>query len=325
LLSLVNQEYRDFEVIIANDGRDFYGDIADILHGGGISIQYRNNERQLGLYNSIKENMAYCKCERILVLEQDIVPLSKRYLGSLVELLDSRPLSVVTSKLVIDAQTDYKKYVFYKRRIANLDTFDRLNPINDSLPNKAEKAEIAFTKADLLDKHVLAELFSKGSANTFTAQDIILSSIVSQNRELITSPATACEIGLRDPDKLGFFLKKEYLYGNSVFDAWRHSDKNWLKSTKYFREKVFRVLFIGVESLAVLAYLFALVIGGSLQVPLLAFIFGLALVYSQAVLFRVGFWRFWRRRRKLGVFLKSGFYVILLDAAYALGILRRLL
>ena len=77
LFSLVNQEYRDFEVIIANDGEDFSENIADIL-GCNHEFQFKNNKAQLGLYRSIKENIQYCKYDHILVLEQDIVPLSRR-------------------------------------------------------------------------------------------------------------------------------------------------------------------------------------------------------------------------------------------------------
>jgi glycosyltransferase involved in cell wall biosynthesis len=324
LLALAQQEYRSFEVIIANDGKDFSAGIVDIVPFGDVPYQFRNNPRQLGLYNSIKENLQYCQYENILVLEQDIVPLSPKYLRRLVELMEASPRGIVTSKLVIDAQTDYKKYVFYKRRIANLDVFDHA-ATNDPEPNCAVEAEIAFTKADLLNKHVLSELFSTGSNNPFTAQDIILTSIAQKNGKLVTSNAAACEVGLRDPNKLSFFLRKEFLYGNSVPDAWRYSNKGWLKSTSYFREKLLRVLFLLFESVALAALLLDLLWGGALLVPLLVLMAGVALLYTQAVLVRIGFWRFWRRSKKLAAALVSGAYVVLLDLAYALGILWRLL
>jgi glycosyltransferase involved in cell wall biosynthesis len=325
LLTLSNQDYRNFEVVIANDGADFSGEIADIVPFDEVPYQYRNNPQRLGLYCSIKENMKYCKHESILVLEQDIVPLSQKYLGRLVELLESSPLSIITSKLVIDAKTDFKKYVFYKRRIANLDVYDPASLTNELSSNKAVEAEIAFTKADLLNKHILSELFSKGSSNTFTAQDIILSSIVRDNQKLVTSNATACEVGHRDPDTLTFFLKKEFLYGKSVFDAWRYSNRSWLKSTGYFKEKLSRVLFLTAETVAIVAFGFEVAVGGPLIIPFLALVLGLGLFYTQAVLFCIGFWRFWRRTRRLAALLESGGYVVLLDVAYALGILRRLL
>jgi glycosyltransferase involved in cell wall biosynthesis len=325
LQALANQEYRNFEVVIANDGADFASQIADLVPFGSVPFQYRNNPQRLGLYCSIKENMKYCQHESILVLEQDIVPLSPQYLGRLVELLESSPLSIVTSKLVIDAGTDFKKYVFYKRRIANLDVFDPANSINELHSNEAVEAEIAFTKADLLNKHVLSELFSKGSTNPFTAQDIILSSIVRKNQKLVTSNATACEVGHRDPATLSFFLKKEFLYGKSVFDAWRYSNRSWLKSTGYFKEKLARIIFLTVETIAIAAFGVAFLVGSSLVLPLLALVLGVGLFYTQAVLFRIGFWRFWRRTRRLVALLESGGYVVLLDVAYALGILRRLL
>ena len=325
LHSLERQEYRNFEVLIANDGEDFSSQIADILLLNPQIFKYRNNPTQLGLYGSIQENMKYCKYDRILVLEQDIVPLSPKYLGCLVELVESSPKNVVTSKLVIDANTDYKKYVFYKRRIANLVTFDRSKG-NGEQSNQAEEVEIAFTKADLLDKNVLSELFSIGSDNTFTAQDIILTSIVQKNKKLVTSDATACEIGYHDPNKVSFFLKKEFLYGRSVLDVLRHSSKQWLSSTNYFWEKAARVMFIGVESIAVFLLLLDLLMGGALLVPLMVLIFGLAVFYTQAVLYSIGVWRFWYKgSRKLSHALGAGFYVFLLDLSYSLGVLRGLL
>jgi glycosyltransferase involved in cell wall biosynthesis len=325
LISLSNQQYPTFEVIIANDGTDFYSHIQDIVESKSPVFQYRNNTQHLGLYGSIRENMKHCQYDHILVLEQDIVPLNPQYLSSLVALMEASPANVVTSKLVIAADTDFKKYIFYKRRISNLGVFDRENI--DLSSNCAEETEIAFTKADLLDKKMLSELFSKGSTNVFTAQDIILTSIVHEDKKLVTSDATACEIGLRDPNKLTFFLKKEFLYGKSVLDAWRHSNKDWLQSTSYFREKALRILFLGLETLTILALALTLLLGiGFLQVPLLVVALGLGLFYSQAVLAHIGFWRFWRRgTRRLGAFLASGVVVILLDVAYALGILRRLL
>jgi glycosyltransferase involved in cell wall biosynthesis len=324
LVALSNQEYRNFEVIIANDGADFSSQISDLIPFGDVPFQYHNNERQLGLYNSIKENMKNCKYDNILVLEQDIIPLSRKYLGRLVELLEARPSSVVTSKLVINAQTDYKKYVFYKRRISNLEVFDPFRLDRQLFSTTVVEAEVAFTKADLLSKNVLSELFSKGSSNSFTAQDIILSSIAGRKQKLVTSNATACQIGLRDPNRLSFFLKKEFLYGKSVLDAWRYSNRNWLKSTGYFKEKLARVLFLAIEVAAIAAFIITALDGGALQIPLLAAVV-LGLFYSQAVLARIHFWRFWRHSRNLAAFLASGFYVVLLDVAYALGILRRLL
>lgn len=323
LVSLSNQQYPTFEVIIANDGADFYSHIQDIVEEK--NFQYHNNTDHLGLYGSIRENMKYCQYEHILVLEQDIVPLNPQYLSSLVALMEASPKNVVTSKLVIACDTDYKKYIFYKRRIANLEVFDREN-IN-LLSNSAEETEIAFTKADLLNKQVLSELFSKGSTNVFTAQDIILTSIVHEDKKLVTSDATACEIGLRDPNKLTFFLKKEFLYGKSVLDAWRHSNKDWLQSTSYFREKALRIVFLALETFTILGLALSLLLGiGILQVPLLVLALGLGVFYSQAVLAHIGFWRFWRQgTRRLGAFLASGVVVILLDVAYALGILRRLI
>ncbi|MCW4001454.1 MAG: glycosyltransferase family 2 protein [Candidatus Bathyarchaeota archaeon] len=322
--ALANQEYRRFEVIIANDGVDFYDEISGMVPFGEVPFLFRNNPSQLGLYNSIKENLKYCLYDDILVLEQDIVPLSRKYLMRLMELLDASPSNIVTSKLVIDAETDYKKYVFYKRRIANLEVFDpAVSP--DSEPNHAVEAEIAFTKADLLSKQVLSELFSQGSANSFTAQDIILTSIAQTNGKLVTSDATACEVGLSDPDTLSFFLKKEFLYGKSVLDAWRYSNKNWLKSTAYFKEKLYRVLFLFFEAVALAALLLNFLVGGALMAPILAAMLVFGLLYTQVVLFRIGFWRFWRHSRKLAAALDSGAYVALLDLAYALGILRRLL
>lgn len=325
LVSLSNQQYQNFEVIIANDGEDFYGRIQDIVEEKNPVFQYRNNPGHLGLYGSIRENMKYCQYEHILVLEQDIVPLNPQYLQSLVALMEASPANVVTSKLVIAADTDYKKYIFYKRRISNLEVFNREN-INLS-SNNAEETEIAFTKADLLNKKVLSELFSKGSTNVFTAQDIILTSIVHEDKKLVTSDATACEIGLRDPNKLTFFMKKEFLYGKSVLDAWRHSNKDWLQSTSYFREKALRILFLGLETFTILALALSLLLGiGFLQVPLLVVALGLGVFYSQAVLAHIGFWGFWRQgTRRLRAFCASGVVVILLDIAYALGILRRLI
>ncbi|MFA5571855.1 MAG: glycosyltransferase [Candidatus Bathyarchaeia archaeon] len=324
LEKLAKQDYPFFEVIIANDGRDFYSDVADILSNSSV-FHYRNNNCNLGLYGSIKENMQYCRYDHILVLEQDIVPISSQYLTCLNALLESSPDSVVTSKLVIAANTDYKKYIFYKRRIKNLQTFDRQNV--DLSSNRIEETEIAFTKADLLDKHILAQLFLKGSINVFTAQDIILTSIVHENKKLVTSDATACEIGLRDPWKTGFFLRKELLYGTSVLDAWRHSNKNWLISTSYFREKVSRVLFVGFEVVAFLVFFLSFLLGASvLPVVFLGLFFGIAFFYSQMILVQVGFWSFWLQSgRRLSWVFASGFFVVLLDVAYALGILRRLM
>ncbi len=324
LIALSNQQYPNYEVIIANDGYDFYSDVHDLVEAKNPVFHYINNPGRLGLYGSIRENMKYCKYDHILVLEQDIVPLNPQYLSNLVALMEASPANVVTSKLVIAADTDYKKYIFYKRRIANLGVFDRANI--DLISNEVQEAEIAFTKADLLDKRVLSELFSKGSKNVFTAQDIILTSIVREDKKLVTSDATACEIGLRDPNSLTFFLKKEFLYGKSVFDAWRHSNRDWLQKTSYFREKALRILFLGLETATVLALVISLLFGiGFLQLPLLAVALGLGVFYSQAVLARIGFWGYWRCTRRLAAFFASGVVVVLLDVAYALGIIRRLI
>ncbi len=324
LIALSNQQYPAFEVIIANDGEDFYNNVQDLISAKNPNFHYINNPTRLGLYGSIKANMKYCQHDHILVLEQDIIPLNPRYLSNLVSLKEESPANVVTSKLVIAADTDYKKYIFYKRRIANLEVFDRENM--DLSSNASEETEIAFTKADLLDKRVLSELFSKGSKNVFTAQDIILTSIVREDKKLVTSDATACEIAQRDPNQLVFFLKKEFLYGKSVFDAWRHSNREWLQKTSYFREKALRILFLGLETAAVLALVMSLLFGvGFLQLPLLAVALGLGIFYSQAVLVRIGFWRYWRSTRRLAAFFASGIVVVLLDVAYALGIIRRLI
>ena len=168
------------------------------------------------------------------------------------------------------------------------------------------------------------KLFSKKVDHVFTAQDIILSSIDRKNRKILTCNATACEIGLHDPSKLSFFLKKEFLYGTSVFDAWRNSNKDWLKSTRYFREKLFRVLFVGFETLAVLGlFLDVLLWGGGLEV-VVGGDFWFRCILSQAVLIRIDFWGFWRRgSRRFVALLGSGIYVVLLDFAYTLGILRQ--
>lgn len=325
LLALSEQTYQNFEVIIANDGRDFYEHIQDIVPFGSVPFFYKKNNPRLGLYSSIKENMKYCKYDKILVLEQDIVPLSKNYLENLIELSRTCPDGIVTSKLMIDVNTDYKKYVFYKRRISNLGMSDKTK--NDfSLSNDLKEAEVTFTKADLQNKRVLEELFSNGSANNNTAQDIIFSTLIKRNRKLITSDATACQVGWSDPSTTTFFLKKEYLYGKSVFDAWRHSDKKNLKSTSYFKEKLARVLFVSVEAIAILLLAFEVLVGGVLQLPLFALIIGLGLFYPQAVLARIGFWGFWRKRGgRFAEIIKSSVYVVLLDAAYALGILRKLI
>ncbi len=326
LNSLERQEYCNFEVLIANDGDDFSGQIADLLYYNAERFQFKNNPCQLGLYRSIQKNIQYCRYDRILVLEQDIVPLSPKYLSCLVELEESSPTNVVTSKLVLDVDTNYKKYVFYKRRIANLITFNRSKSDRQPSSNQAEEVEIAFTKADLLGKNVLSELFSKESDNVFTAQDIILTSIVHKNKKLVTSDATACEIGYRDPNELSFFLKKEFLYGKSVLDAWRDSNKTWLGSTKYFWEKVARVAFIGFETIALFALLVNFLLSWPLMVPLLGIILGVAFFYTQGVLFSIGYWRFWYESgRKVSGVLASGAYVFLLDLSYSLGILRRLL
>ncbi len=324
ITTLSNQQYPAYEVIIANDGEDFYSDIQDLIEAKNPVFHYINNPSRLGLYGSIRANMKYCQYDHILVLEQDIVPLNPQYLSNLFALMAESPANVVTSKLVIAADTDYKKYIFYKRRIANLEVFDRANI--DLSSNVSEEAEIAFTKADLLDKRVLSELFSKGSKNVFTAQDIILTSIVREDKKLVTSDATACEIGLRDPNHLVFFLKKEFLYGKSVLDAWRHSNRDWLQKTSYFREKASRILFLGLETAVVLALALSLLLSvGFLQLPLLAVALGLGVFYSQAVLARIGFWRYWRCTRRLAAFFASGVVVVLLDVAYALGIIRRLI
>ena len=326
LTTLTNQTYQNFEIIIANDGDDFYSYIQDIVAFCTVPFQYKKNEKRLGLYPSIKENVKYCRYENILVLEQDIIPLSRNYIGSLIELLQSCPGCVVTSRLMIDVKTNYKKYVFYKRRISDLGTIDHSLATDELSSNEPVDVEVTFTKADLLSKSILGELFSAGSTNSNTAQDIILSSIVRKNRRLVTSDATACEVAFNEPNNLDFFLKKEYLYGKSVFDAWRHSDKDTLKSTSYFKEKIHRVLFVTAESAAIIFYFFELLVDGALQLPLLITVFGLGILYTQAILARIAFWSFWRKsRRRLTEIISSSVYIILLDVAWALGILRRLL
>jgi hypothetical protein len=187
-------------------------------------------------------------------------------------------------------------------------------------------AEVTFTKADLLNKQILEELFAAGSDNTHTAQDIILSSIVRRSRRLITSNATACEIGRSDPNNLNFFFKKEFLYGKSTVDAWRYSDKGVLLSTSYFKEKIFRVLFVSLETIFTILCSIEFLVRGSLALPFLATILALGILYTQVVLARIGFWAFWRRtQRGLSEIIKSTLYVIFLDFSYGLGILRRLL
>jgi len=326
LIVLANQTYKDFEIIIANDGDDFYDAIRDILVLSPIPFQYKKNEKRLGLYFSIKENLRYCNYDNVLVLEQDIIPLSQDYIKSLIALLQSCPQDVVTSRLMIDAETDYKKYVFYKRRISNLGTIDHSKKIDGSFSNVLLETEVTFTKADLMNKHILIELFSTGSSDSNTSQDIILSTIVRRDRRLVTSDATSCEIGHSDPNTFSFFLKKEYLYGKSVFAVWRHSDKDTLISTSYFKEKLSRILFVIVETIAIIFGSLEFFIGGTLALPLLIVILGLGLFYTQAVLVHIKFWDFWRRnQRSLTKIVKSTFYVVLLDVAYTLGILRRLL
>jgi glycosyltransferase involved in cell wall biosynthesis len=323
LVALINQTYADFEIIIANDGDDFYGGIEDLIPSIKIPFQYKKNNSCLGLYFSIKENLQYCAYENILVLEQDIVPLGRNYLSSMIELLESCPQCVISSRLMIDLNTDYKKYIFYKRRIFNLETIDRTQVTSKPLSNDVIETEVTFTKADLLSKNALEGLLSMGSADNNTAQDIILSSIVRRNKKIVTSNATACEIGYSDPNSLAFFLRKEYLYGKSVVDTWRYSDKRILKATGYFREKVLRVLFVLAETIAIFLCSFEFLVGGILRFPLLITIFGLGLLYSQAVLARVDFWGFFRgSRHRLNESVKSTFYVMLLDVSYALGILR---
>jgi len=326
LTILNNQTYRKFEIIIANDGADFLNQIQSVMPINSVPFQYRKNDKRLGLYGSIKENVTYCKYENILVLEQDIIPLSINYLKSLIELLESGPKIVVTSSLIIDVKTDYKKYVFYRRRISNLRTIDSSKITSEFSSNSPIDAEVTFTKADLLSKDILTELFSMGSKNTNTAQDIILSSIIQRNRKLVTSDATACEIGHSDPTSFTFFLKKEYLYGKSVFDVWRHSDKNALTSTKYFKEKLFRLLFVATEIIAIIFCLFEFLVNGPLRLPLLIAIIGIGLFYTQAVLARINFWAFGRRSQFLFTkIIKASVYIIMLDVTYALGILRRLI
>ena len=326
LTTLNSQTYRNFEIIIANDGDDFFNLIQDIISPDRIPFQYRRNVKRLGLYFSIKENIQYCKYENILLLEQDIIPLSRNYLKSLIELLDSCPNCVVTSSLRIDVKTDYKKYIFYKRRISNLRMIDHSRITDESCSNAPIDTEVTFTKADLLKKGIFAELFSLGSTNSNTAQDIILSSVIRKNRRLVTSDAIACEIAHSDPNSITFFLKKEYLYGKSVFDVWRHSDKSTLKSTSYFREKLFRLLFVAAETIAIVFCCFEFLVDGALQVPFLILIFGLGIFYTQWVLAQISFWAFRRISRfSLTKIIKSTMYIVVLDIAYTLGILRRLL
>ena len=283
LTALSSQTCDNFEIIVANDGDDFFTSIKDYVATIKFPFQYKQNEKRLGLYFSIKENIQYCHFENILILEQDIIPLSRDYVKSLAELLQSCPSSVITSRLFIDVGTSYKKYIFYKRRISNLEIIDHDEMIDNCFSNDIMDAEVTFTKADLLNKQVLEELFATGSVDTNTAQDIILSSIVRRSRRLITSNATACEIGRSDPNDFDFFFKKEFLYGKSTVDAWRYSDKGALLSTSYFKEKIFRILFVLAETIIAILCSFELLIRGSLALPLLATIFGLGILYTQVV------------------------------------------
>ena len=328
ILSILStQTNGNFEIVIANDGDDFFESIKDVVSSYRIPFQYKKNEKRLGLYSSIKENIQYCHYDHILVLEQDIIPISRDYVKSLAELFGSCQTCVVTSKLLIDVNTSYKKYVFYKRRISNLETIDRSKTVDNF--NGLVEAEVTFTKADLLNKQVLLELFSLDSSNTNTntAQDIIMSSIIRRNNRLVTGNGTACEIGHSDPDSISFFLKKEYLYGKSVLDVWKYSDKKVLRSTNYFKEKLARVLFVIMETVAIVLLGFAFLIGTPIiQLILLVVVLGFAILYSQLVLLQIDFWSFSRKNSgRLAKFFSSTFYIVLLDMAYTLGILRRLL
>ncbi|MDH2899424.1 MAG: glycosyltransferase, partial [archaeon] len=66
LTTLVNQSYRDCEIIIANDGDDFYSKISDILTSSERVIKYKTNPVRLGLYSSIEENLKYCQYHDVL-------------------------------------------------------------------------------------------------------------------------------------------------------------------------------------------------------------------------------------------------------------------
>ena len=320
LATLINQSYGNFEIIIANDGDDFYSKISDIITTSQRVIKYKTNQRRLGLYSSIEENLKYCEYHDVLVLEQDVIPLSDDYIKSLVDLHSQNPSDVVTSRLMISDRTDYKKFVFYKRRIPNLGiiTDNGKGVLNYS--DKLTEVETAFTKADLLNKELLTELSSTNSVDTYTSQDIILSSLIRKNRKLITNDSIGCEIAVTDPAEVSFFLRKEFLYGKSVLNVLEHSNSSALASTAYFREKLFRFLFIITETLlTVISFIpfFAVTVRALALIALIVF----GIVYTQSILFRIDFWRFSRLRKNRFVEnAKASIYVIALDAAYVIGV-----
>lgn len=321
LTTLVNQSYCNCEIIIANDGDDFYSKISDILTSSERVIKYKTNPRRLGLYSSIEENLKYCEYHDVLVIEQDVIPLTNDYIESLLSLHNKNASDVVTSRLMISERADYKKFVFYKRRIPNLGIISEKNG-NSVFNYSVEPTEVetVFTKADLLNKELLSELYSANSVDTYTSQDIILSSLIRKNRKLITNDATACEIAATDPAKARFFLRKEFLYGKSVVNVLEHSNSRGLASTAYFREKLFRLLFIIVETILVLISLIPF-FGVSVRALVLTTLAIIGIVYTQSILFKIDFWRFSRpRKHRFVQALKPSIYIIALDLAYVVGV-----
>jgi glycosyltransferase involved in cell wall biosynthesis len=321
LTALINQSYHNCEIIIANDGVDFYSKISDIITSSQRLIKYKTNPRRLGLYSSIEENLKYCEFDDVLVIEQDVIPLTSDYIESLLSLHNQNASDVVTSRLLISERADYKKFVFYKRRIPNLGIISEKNGNSVfNFSNEPTEVETAFTKADLLNKELLSELYSTKSLDTYTSQDIILSSLIRKNRKLITNDSTACEIAATDPAKVRFFLRKEFLYGKSVVNVLEHSNSRGLASTAYFREKLFRLLFIGVETILVLISLIPF-FGVSVRAIALTALVIIGMIYTQSTLFKIDFWRFSRSRMHRFVqALKASIYIIALDSAYVVGV-----
>jgi glycosyltransferase involved in cell wall biosynthesis len=320
LTTLVNQSYRNCEIIIANDGDDFYSKISDIIASSERVIKYKTNPRRLGLYSSIEENLKYCEYHDVLVIEQDVIPLTNDYIESLLLLHSQNPSDVVTSRLMISERADYKKFVFYKRRIPNLGMISENENSAFNYSYEPTEVETAFTKADLLNKELLSELYSVKSLDTYTSQDIILSSLIRKNRKLITNDATACEIATTDPAKARFFLRKEFLYGKSVVNVLEHSNSRGLASTAYFREKLFRLLFIFVETILVLILLIPF-FGVSVRALALTTLVIIGAVYTQSILSKVDFWRFSQLRKDRFVHaFKASIYIIALDSAYVVGV-----
>ena len=321
LTTLVNQSYSNCEIIIGNDGDDFYSKISDIIASSERVIKYKTNARRLGLYSSIEENLKYCEYHDVLVIEQDVIPLTNDYMESLLSLHNKNASDVVTSRLMISERADYKKFVFYKRRIPNLGIISERNRNSVfNYSNEPTEVETAFTKADLLNKELLSELYSAKSVDTYTSQDIILSSLIRKNRKLITNDATACEIAATDPAKASFFLRKEFLYGKSVVNVIEHSNSRGLVSTAYFREKLFRLLFIFVETILVLILLIPF-FGVSVRAFALTALVIIGAIYTLSILSKVDFWRFshLRKHRFVHAF-KASIYIIALDSAYVVGV-----